>query len=189
MKKLSALFVFLAGCTTTHYAGIRCHKTWFDRGTEFDQCTESQRQQREADELEVAREKTEQQRIQFEAEKVWKIGASKEDFDKLWEAPPAQEFYEGKTVYWYRDDDEPVFVVFTNDKISAIVIDRDTLRDRADARRHAQTQQQLRQMAAQQQSAARWSAINSSIQQSQLNKIEQNTQPVYHFQPINQKTH
>lgn len=57
-----------------------------------------------------------------------KFGTPQATFDEAHGQPTQTEIHEGKTVYWYRDTDPPVYFVFKNGKLESKVIDKETMR-------------------------------------------------------------
>lgn len=61
--------------------------------------------------------------------RVAAAGVSLEEFTKYHGEPNTKEIRDGKQIYWYNYN-VPIFVIFTKNKISDIIIDRDTIQQR-----------------------------------------------------------
>lgn len=141
---------------------------------------EKQRLQRIQDEK-LAEEKTKRDEQEFYQKKhrAVNVGVSIEEFRKYHGEPNTKEARNGKLIYWY-DYKLPIFVVFTNNKISEIIVDRDTIQRRkneevqAEQNRAAERRHQQNLNEAQ---AARDQAYWNSFSNSLTNSIN-NSKPV-----------
>jgi|GEM_PF-3777942 len=66
------------------------------------------------------------------------FGTPKEVYFKYYGQPDEKELVDGNDRYWYDDADRPRFVVFKNDKLNSIIVDRETINRRRDDERYAE---------------------------------------------------
>lgn len=64
---------------------------------------------------------------QFAIEASEKPGVMRASFDSLHDPPTSVEYRDGKTIYWYRDTNPPMYFEFKNDKLVGKYIDKETL--------------------------------------------------------------
>lgn len=107
--------VMLAGCAHTNRAQI-----------------EARRQELIAQELRIDAMREKERAARHATEK---FGTAKGVFEEAHGNPDHVEMYNGMTVYWYQHTDPPMYYAFKDDKLVSVIVDRETLREREDARR------------------------------------------------------
>lgn len=179
MKKILVIlniFCFLTACASTSpSANNECKEKLFGLLGEtqsHNDCLQKQAQQ-EKERIHQAKLKinpnyvAEERAARIAAKRP---GASIEQHVKIFGEPTTKEIMNGKDVYWY-DGDEPYFVVFNNDKLESLMIDRETI-----DKREASMERQRDRVTAE--NAARRARIGQALSNIQPVKQEAYQMPV-----------
>lgn len=93
----------------------------------------------------IKKENAERLAEQKKAEEIFKLKMNSLEpntpmatFKKYWGEPQTQEVINGMKVFWYDDTQSPFFVAFKNGKLTSVIIDRNTIQERANAKAIAQ---------------------------------------------------